>query len=195
MGFQDFFINLVLAKRHSRDICKYEFQKWWMTTFALNLCIWQESEQKTSFRLMNWPRWRSRLANAATTWYARTRSELFYRCEVSSSTLAQTNEQFEFDISLFDLGFKESEQKLPSGWWIDLDEDQGLLMQPHLGVHGQNLNFFYHYGVSSNISESWPKIKHTNTIIVCFVLSGAQWWKLAEKLSSVWWIDQDDDQG
>ena len=76
---------LVLAKKHSRDICKYEFQKWWMTTFALNLCIWQESEQKTSFRLMNWPRWRSRLANAATTWYARTRFELFYHCGVSSN--------------------------------------------------------------------------------------------------------------
>ena len=79
--YSPIFINLVqllvLAKRHSRDICKYEFQKWWMTTFALNLCIWQESEQKTSFRLMNWPRWRSRLANAATTRYARTRFELF----------------------------------------------------------------------------------------------------------------------
>ena len=42
--YSSIFINLVqllvLAKRHSRDICKYEFQKWWMTTFALNLCIW-----------------------------------------------------------------------------------------------------------------------------------------------------------
>ena len=45
--YSSIFINLVqllvLAKRHSRDICKYEFQKWWMTTFALNLCTYLAS--------------------------------------------------------------------------------------------------------------------------------------------------------